>query len=101
MYICMYGTNQPQVKCVLCVPYVCVYMSICMLQGHACNCVLSQKFTSKSFYCSCIDAIMSGKVLIAYSAPSSAQYTNVLYTYNNYIVSNSKGHFALYCVASH
>ena len=44
---------------------------------------------------------MSGKVLISYSAPSGAQYTNVLYTYNNYIVSNSKGHFVLYYVASH
>ena len=74
--------------------YVCVYMSICMLRGHACNCMLSLKFTSKSFCCSYIDAIMSDKVLIAYGTQSGAQY-------NNYVVSNSKDHFALYYVASH
>ena len=83
--------------------YVCVYMSICVLRGHVCNRVLSHKFTNRSFCCSYIDTIMSGKVLIAYGTSSGAQYTNVLYTYNNYIVSNSKlkGYFALYYLASH
>ena len=54
----------------------------------------SQANFSVAYVCSYIDAIMSGKVLIAYGA----QYTNVPYVY---IISNSKGHFVLYYLASH